>query len=104
LSKIPTATTPIDWGKKLDELEINILKRRSTRAYSGSHLTFDELKALLNFTYQPKSYIDQGLDPDPDYFDLSLIETFIVVSGVKGLDAGLLLLRTESARIKTNSL
>ncbi len=86
--KIPTATTPIDWGIKLDELEINMLKRRSTRAYSGSNLTFDELKALLNFTYQPKSYIDQGLDPDPDYFDLNLIETFLVVSGVKGLDAG----------------
>jgi SagB-type dehydrogenase family enzyme len=86
--KIPMATIPIDWGNKLEELETNILKRRSTRAYSGSNLTFDELKALLNFTYQPKSYIDQGLDPDPDYFDLNLIETFIAVSGVKGLDAG----------------
>ncbi len=86
--KIPTATTPIDWGKKLEDLEMNMLKRRSTRAYSGGNLTFDELKALLNFTYQPKNYIDQGLDIAPDYFDLNLIETFIAVSGVKGLEAG----------------
>jgi SagB-type dehydrogenase family enzyme len=87
--KIPTATTAsIDWGEKLDQLEITMLKRRSTRAYSGEDLTFDELKALLDFTYQPQHYIHQGLDVSPDYFDLNLIETFIAVSGVKGLEAG----------------
>ncbi|MEY3328088.1 MAG: hypothetical protein RLZZ115_969, partial [Cyanobacteriota bacterium] len=31
-------------------------------------------------------YIHQGLDGSPDYFDLSLIETFIAVSGVSGLE------------------
>ncbi|MBE9007676.1 SagB/ThcOx family dehydrogenase [Fortiea sp. LEGE XX443] len=86
--KIPTATTPIDWGENLSALEVTIHKRRSTRAYSGEDLTFDELKALLDFTYQPQNYIDQNLDTSPDYFDLNLIETFIAVSGVKGLDAG----------------
>jgi SagB-type dehydrogenase family enzyme len=63
-------------------------KRRSTRAYNGEELTFDELKALLDFTYQPQNYIDQNLDNSPDYFDLNLIETFIAVCGVKGLEAG----------------
>jgi SagB-type dehydrogenase family enzyme len=48
----------------------------------------NELLALLDFTYQPYHYIHQGLDGSPDYFDLSLIETFIAVSGVSGLEDG----------------
>jgi SagB-type dehydrogenase family enzyme len=86
--KVSTVTTQIDWGENLSELENTIYKRRSTRAYTGDNLTFDELKALLDFTYQSQNYIDQGLDSSPDYFDLNLIETFIAVSGVKGLDSG----------------
>lgn len=86
--KIPTATTSIQWGEKLTDLEITMHKRRSTRAYNGEELTLDELKALLDFTYQPQNYIDQNLDTSPDYFDLNLIETFIAVCGVKGLEAG----------------
>lgn len=86
--KVSTATSPIDWGEHLVELETTILQRRSTRAYSGAALKLDELKALLDFTYQPQNYIDQGLDRHPDYFDLGLIETFIAVSGVEGLEEG----------------
>jgi SagB-type dehydrogenase family enzyme len=86
--KIPTATTPIYWGKNLSELEITMHKRRSTRAYNGDDLSLDELKALLDFTYQPQNYIEQSLDPAPDYFDLNLIETFIAVCGVTGLEPG----------------
>jgi len=86
--KISTATTPIDWGENLSKLELTIHKRRSTRAYSGEDLTFDELKAIIDFTYQPQNYIEQHLDAAPDYFDLNLIETFIAVCGVKGLEAG----------------
>ncbi|MEC4812827.1 MAG: SagB/ThcOx family dehydrogenase [Scytonema sp. PMC 1069.18] len=86
--KVSTQTQPILWDEKLEGLEITILKRRSTRAYSGDDLTFKELKALLDFTYQPQNYVDQGFDDLTDYFDLNLIETFIAVSGVKGLDSG----------------
>lgn len=86
--KIPTQSPPIDWGNNLAELEKTILRRRSTRAYTGENLTLDELKALLSFTYQPQDYQPQNLDPDPDYCDLSLIETFIAVSGVTGLEEG----------------
>jgi SagB-type dehydrogenase family enzyme len=86
--KIPTATTPINWGENLAGLEATIHKRRSTRAYSGGDLNFDELKAVLDFTYQPQNYIEQNLDASPDYFDLKLIQTFIAVCGVKGLEAG----------------
>jgi SagB-type dehydrogenase family enzyme len=86
--KISTATQPIAWAERLSGLESTILKRRSTRAYSGATLTLGELTALLDFTYHPDHYIDQGLDRSPDYFDLSLIETFIAVSGVEDLEEG----------------
>jgi len=85
--KVLTATTTINWGVNLEGLGSTILKRRSTRAYNGADLTLDELKALLDFTYQPQHYTDQGLD-SPDYFDLNLIETFIAVPGVTGLEEG----------------
>jgi SagB-type dehydrogenase family enzyme len=87
-NKISTVTNPIYWGENLEGLESTILKRRSSSGFSGANLTFDELKALLDFTYQPQNYIDQGLDNAPDYFDLNLIQTFIAVSGVEGLDSG----------------
>ncbi len=88
-TKVSTSmSTQIDWGEDLVELENTILKRRSTRDYSGSNISLDELKALLHFTYQSEFYIDQGLDNAPDYFALELIQTFIAVSGVEGLEAG----------------
>lgn len=86
--KVSTDTNPIDWGIDLAGLETTILERRSTRAYTGAELTIDELRVLLDFTYQPQHYIDRGFDDDPDYFDLSLIETFIAVSRVTGLEEG----------------
>ncbi|MEB3214366.1 MAG: SagB/ThcOx family dehydrogenase [Leptolyngbyaceae bacterium] len=87
--KVETAIEPaIDWDVELLGLEATILKRRSTRSYSGSNLSLEDVKRLLDFTYQPHHYPPQGLDRSPDYFDLSLIETFIVVSGVDDLDEG----------------
>lgn len=87
--KISTATAePINWGEKLSGLENTIIKRRSTRAYSGDNLKLDELKALLDFTYQPQNYTSQNLSDSPSYCDLSLIETFVAVSGVEGLESG----------------
>lgn len=86
--RVSTQTSPIDWGENLEALENTIRRRRSTRGYTGANLTSEELKVLLDFTYQPQHYIDGGLDGSPDYFDLSLIETFIAVSGVDGLEEG----------------
>jgi len=85
--KVPTATTPISWNQP-DSLQQTFLKRRSTRRYTGQPLTLEELQALLDFTYQPQHYIDQDFDSSPDYFDLSLIETFVAVSSVTGLEEG----------------
>ncbi|MGF1498361.1 MAG: SagB/ThcOx family dehydrogenase [Elainellaceae cyanobacterium] len=86
--KVATQSAAILWGEELLDLERTILKRRSTRQYSGADLKLDELCTLLDFTYQPHHYIDQGLERSPDYFDLELIETFVAVSGVMGLDEG----------------
>jgi len=86
--KLSTTAPPIDWGEHLIELEKTIIKRRSTRAYSGDTISLEHLKALLDFTYQPQHYREQALDAIPDYFDLSLVETFIAVSAVEGLDEG----------------
>jgi SagB-type dehydrogenase family enzyme len=87
-TKVSTTTPSIHWGDDLALLENTILQRRSTREYSGFKLELAELKAILDFTYQPQNYTDQGLDGDPDYFDLSLIETFVAVTGVEDLEAG----------------
>ncbi len=65
--KVSTATSPINWGNNLEGLHSTILRRRSTRAYSGETLTLDELKTLLDFTYHPEHYIDQDLDGSPDF-------------------------------------
>lgn len=86
--RVATTTMPIDWGENLSSLPTTMLKRRSTRDYSGAPITLDQLKALLDFTYQPQNYTEQGLDGKPDYFDLSLVETFIAVSAVTGLEDG----------------
>ena len=87
-TKVDTATESIRWGDDLDLLENTILQRRSTREYTGRKLELAELKAILDFTYQPQHYVDQGMDGNPDYFDLSLIETFVAVTGVVGLEEG----------------
>jgi SagB-type dehydrogenase family enzyme len=87
-TKVSTATESIHWGDDLELLENTILQRRSTREYTGAKLELAELKAILDFTYQPQHYSDQGIDGSPDYFDLSLIETFVAVTGVVGLEEG----------------
>lgn len=87
-TKISTVVKPIPWGSALEGLQTTIMKRRSTRAYTGETLTFEALKWLLDFAYQPQHYAPQGLDGNPDYCDLSLVETFIVVSSVEGLEEG----------------
>lgn len=86
--KVETRSQPILWNQDLTGLEETLIKRRSTRSYNGGELTLNELKALLDFTYHPEHYIEQHLDHNPDYCDINLVETFIAVSGVQGLEEG----------------
>lgn len=83
-----TKTVPIGWGDHLADLEQTLLTRRSTRRYVRSPLQKADLFALLDFTYHPEHYQIQEFDARPDYFDLSLIETFVAISNVDGLDPG----------------
>lgn len=75
----------IDWDNKLED---TILNRRSTRAYTGEAINKEQLNEILSFTYSPELYKDQGFDPSPEFFDLSLIETYIAVTDVDGLEDG----------------
>jgi SagB-type dehydrogenase family enzyme len=74
-----------NWNKNL---YTTLLKRRSTRAFSGESISKEELAALLDFGYHPELFRNETLDPNPDYFDASLIETFIAVNDVDGLEEG----------------
>ncbi len=85
---VSTKTQPIFWGDQLSELENTLLTRRSTRRYTGAPLSQADLFALLDFTYHPEHYRLQGFDSQPDYFDLSLIATFVAVSNVDALESG----------------
>lgn len=83
-----TKTLPIYWGDRLTELEQTLLTRRSTRRYAQVPLQKADLFALLDFTYHPEHYQQQEFDVCPDYFDLSVIETFVAISNVDGLEPG----------------
>jgi SagB-type dehydrogenase family enzyme len=98
--KVPTISPPIQWEPQLQGLEETILRRRSTRRYTGEPLTLAELLALLDFTYQPQHYVEQGLDGSPGFFDLSLIETFVAVSGVTDLEAGCYYYATKAQELR----
>jgi SagB-type dehydrogenase family enzyme len=69
-----------------DQIEIAILRRRSTRALNGKSLTLTELADLLAFTYRPDLRLP--VEQQPRYFDTSLLETFVVVNAVDGLEPG----------------
>ncbi|MEM6449311.1 MAG: SagB/ThcOx family dehydrogenase [Cyanobacteria bacterium P01_D01_bin.105] len=85
---VSTKTQPIQWGDRLQKLEDTILTRRSTRHYINAPITRADLFALLDFSYHPDHYRLQGFDSTPDYFDLSLIETFVAISNVEALESG----------------
>ncbi|MEL6158300.1 MAG: SagB/ThcOx family dehydrogenase [Cyanobacteria bacterium J06623_5] len=85
---VSTKTLPITWGDRLEDLENTLLTRRSTRRYIRAPLDRSDLFALLDFTYHPEHYQLQGFDQQPDYFDHRLIETFVAISNVEGLESG----------------
>jgi SagB-type dehydrogenase family enzyme len=89
--KVPLPSGAIAWGEPSEaaqQLRQTLIKRRSTRHFSAAGLDLEELALVLDFAYHPEHYLNQGLDQSPDFFDLSLIETFVAVSDVVGLDAG----------------
>lgn len=98
--KATAKSQPVSWGDQLQGLEESLLRRRSTRSFSGAGLSRSELNALLDFTYQPHHYRNQGFDAGPDYCDLSLLETFVVISAVEGLEEGCYYYAPESEELR----
>lgn len=68
------------------DLEITILRRRSTRQLTGEAVSLRELSDLLAFSYRPDLIATE--DALPRYFDSGLLETFLVVQNVTGLAPG----------------
>ncbi|MDB5097319.1 MAG: SagB-type dehydrogenase domain protein [Cyanobacteria bacterium RYN_339] len=81
------ADVPVPFDAQLGP---TIIRRRSTRAYSGDGLTREELAALLGFTYGQSG----GL------FAPELLETFLAVHDVTGLDAGCYHYRPEKRELR----
>lgn len=69
-----------------EQIEIAILRRRSTRQLTGRALSLTELSDVLAFSYRPD--LKQGPEFLPRFFDTGLLETFVVVNNVEGLAAG----------------
>ncbi len=86
-SRIPFENKTKDFKWK-QVLFPTILKRRSTRNFSGESFSLEELSSVLDFAYHPELFAKDDLDPQPDYFDLSLIQTFIGINSVVGLEEG----------------
>jgi SagB-type dehydrogenase family enzyme len=67
-----------------------ILIRRSTRAFSGDALTTKQLATILAFSYEVAVPDDEAGDVGtPRVFDPSLIETYVVVQAVEGVEPGI---------------
>jgi SagB-type dehydrogenase family enzyme len=69
-----------------EQIEIAILRRRSTRVLSGEPLKLRELADMLAFAYRPD--LSLPAEQQPRYFDTSLLETFVVVNSVSDLEPG----------------
>ena len=80
----PLAAPPIPWGAGLGP---TILKRRSTRAFTGEGLQREELAMAMDFAYRP-DLLDPAAVGAPALFAPHLLETFVAVHDVAGLDPG----------------
>lgn len=76
---------PIAWGGALGP---TIAERRSTRAFSGESLSRSELAQLMDFSYRPDTATEPALRTELRLFVPELLETFVVVNAVEGLDPG----------------
>ena len=68
-----------------EQMEMSILRRRSTRQLSGQSISVTELADLLAFAYRA----DLVGDTTPPLFDPSLLESFVLVNSAEGIEPGL---------------
>lgn len=76
---------PIAWNEALGD---TIVLRRSTRAYSGRAIERQQLAQILDFAYRPEGSQDPRIDRAPRLLAPELLETYVAVNAVEGLDPG----------------
>lgn len=69
-------------------VELTIVRRRSTREFSGAALTAKKLGDLLGYAYDAARPRPGADGASPRVFDPSLIETYVVVHAVDGVEPG----------------
>jgi len=77
--EVPLSGKALEWERGVGP---TILRRRSTRAFSGEGFTKDDLAAMMEYAYSSLSHHPGTL------FEPALIETYIVVQRVEGLESG----------------
>ncbi|HLG21524.1 MAG TPA: SagB/ThcOx family dehydrogenase [Candidatus Manganitrophaceae bacterium] len=88
---IPLDPAPIQWEEGVGQ---TILLRRSARAFTGESILKEELASILEYAYQPLSF-----DPLP-LFDPSLLETYLVIQKVDGLEPGVFYYAPQSRELR----
>ncbi len=76
---------PMAWN---DALGDTIVLRRSTRAYSGREISREQLAQMLDFAYRPQDSDDPRIALGPHLLAPELLETYVAVNAVQGLDPG----------------
>ncbi len=89
-------TTPltddiIDWQKDIAK---TILRRRSTRAYTGDAFSKEQLSALLDYAYPNPPLSPAAL------FSRDVLETYVVVQNISGLEAGVYYYASQSHELR----
>ncbi|HRJ78639.1 MAG TPA: SagB/ThcOx family dehydrogenase, partial [Planctomycetota bacterium] len=80
------------------DLEHTILRRRSTRQLSGEGLSLRELSDVMAFAYRPDLVSPE--DALPRYFDSGMLETFVVVHDVQGMEPGVYYLAPRQLELR----
>jgi len=78
-SEIPLDGKAIDWGRSIGA---TIVHRRSTRAFTGKTVAKAALASIMEYAYATSEHEAFPL------VDSALLETYVIVQGVVGLEAG----------------
>lgn len=76
---IPLPSAPIDLKERIGQ---TIVRRRSTRAFSGEALLVDEMASILEYAYRPL------LSRPLPFFDPALLETYLLIQNVADIGQG----------------
>ncbi|MCF6228457.1 MAG: SagB/ThcOx family dehydrogenase [Planctomycetes bacterium] len=80
-----------------DTIELAILRRRSARVLTGESISFEELSDLLIWSYR----VDLSLPERdrPSFFDAEMLDTYLVVQNVEGLEPGIYQLNHQKLQL-----